>query len=130
MIAVDTSALAAIALAEPERQAFSECIARQGAIIGAPTLLELSLVLTPRLRADASIFIDGLLAVPGIRAVAFDLVQFRLAAEAFSRFGKGRHAAGLNFGDCLSYAVAQAHGLPLLFKGNDFIHTDVKSAMP
>ncbi|MEW6256217.1 MAG: type II toxin-antitoxin system VapC family toxin [Pseudomonadota bacterium] len=64
MIAVDTSALAAIALAESEHHTFSECIARHGAIIGAPTLLELYLVLTPRLRTDASLFIDGLLAVP------------------------------------------------------------------
>lgn len=87
-------------------------------------------MLTPRLRADASLFIDGLLAVPGIRTVPFDLVQFRFAAEAFSRFGKGRHKAGLNFGDCLSYAVARAHDLPLLFKGHDFIHTDVKPAIP
>ena len=60
--------------------------------------------------------------------MAVDRDQAELARRAFSRYGKGRHRAGLNFGDCFSYALAKGAGVPLLFKGNDFSHTDLESA--
>ena len=73
--------------------------------------------------------IDALVADIGIEIVAFDQAQARIAREAFRRFGKGRHRAGLNLGDCLAYALAKTLAAPLLFKGNDFSLTDVKPAL-
>jgi len=64
-----------------------------------------------------------------IEAAPFGAGQVEIAVDAFRRFGKGRHPAGLNFGDCFSYALAKATGEPLLFKGDDFIHTDVTAAL-
>ncbi len=69
-----------------------------------------------------------LLATLGLAIVAFDEIQAELAREGFRRYGKGRHAAGLNFGDCFAYALAKALDAPLLFKGGDFAKTDVKRA--
>jgi len=128
LIAVDTSALVAVALGEPERADFNLCIARHGALIGTPTLLELSLVLTTRLHGGADAFLDGLLRLPGIHPVDFSLDLSRAASEACLRFGRGRHPAGLNFGDCMAYAVARVHDVPLLFKGDDFARTDIRPA--
>lgn len=71
----------------------------------------------------------GFLSKRGLTIVPFDAAMFDAAIDAFARFGKGRgHPAKLNFGDCLSYAVARTHMVPLLFKGNDFIHTDLVPA--
>ncbi|MEP9378609.1 type II toxin-antitoxin system VapC family toxin [Aquabacter sp. CN5-332] len=128
MIALDTSAIVAIALGEPEAEAFTEIIGARRAYVAAPTVLEIKLVLTPRLGAYADAFLEALLSRPSIRCVDFTLPMYRLAADAFDRFGKGRHAARLNFGDCMSYAVAKAHDVPLLFKGNDFAQTDIRPA--
>ncbi|MFG1373180.1 type II toxin-antitoxin system VapC family toxin [Xanthobacter oligotrophicus] len=126
MIAVDTSALVAMALGEPEADAFARIIARETALIGTPTLLETRMVLVNRIGDHALAFIDAIIHRPSIRPVAFSLQLSDLAAEAFDRFGKGRHPAGLNFGDCMAYAVAKAHDVPLLFKGDDFSCTDVR----
>lgn len=129
MIALDTSAIVAIALAEEERDAFIRVIAVRRALVGAPTLLETRLVLSSRIAATDT-FLEGLIGQSVIHTVDFSLDHYRLAATAFDRFGKGRgHKAGLNFGDCLSYAVAQARDVPLLFKGQDFIHTDIRPAL-
>jgi len=73
--------------------------------------------------------LDDLLAAAAVRCVAVDSVQAYLARDAFARFGKGRAAAGLNFGDCFSYALARTTGRPLLFKGGDFSQTDVTPAV-
>lgn len=118
----------AIALDEPERKTFNLYIAAEEALIGTPTLLELQLVLSSRMGVDAEAFVDRLLALPAVHPVAFSLEMYRFALAAFHRFGKGRHQAGLNFGDCMAYAVAKAHDVPLLFKGNDFLHTDIRPA--
>jgi ribonuclease VapC len=132
MIALDTSALVAVALDEAESEAFSRIIAASGAaVVGMPTLVETHMVLEARLLGGATRFLDGLLSVPSIRPIDFDRRMFRAATDAFLRFGRGRgHPARLNMGDCMAYAVARAQNLPLLFKGNDFVHTDLIPAAP
>lgn len=127
MIALDTSAIVAMALGEPEAEAFARVIARNEALIGTPTLLEIRMVLASRIGDHAETFVDELIRRPPIHPVAFSLKLYGLAATAFDRFGKGRHPAGLNFGDCMAYAVARAHDVPLLFKGEDFLKTDVRA---
>lgn len=129
MIALDTSAIVAIAIGEPEGQIFDELIVRRRAIVGTPTLFETRMVLGSLMPAFVDAFIERLIDSPSIRAVEFTLDTYRAAAGAFTRYGKGRgHAACLNFGDCLTYAVAKTHAVPLLLKGNDFIHTDLAPA--
>ena len=128
MIALDTSAIVAIAMGEPEADAFIREIARRGAVVGAPTLLEAHLVLSSRV-ASAEPFMRRFLEPAEVEPVAFSLEMYRLAVDAFERFGKGRgHPARLNFGDCMAYAVARHHDAPLLYKGDDFSHTDIRSA--
>lgn len=129
MIALDTSAIVAIALCEPEEEMFARIIAQHRAMIGAPTLLEARMVLDGRIAASSEAYLDRLAQSPSIEIVAFDIASYRIASVAFARFGRGRgHPARLNFGDCLSYAVAKTRSLPLLFKGDDFVHTDVVPA--
>jgi len=91
--------------------------------------LEASMVIVGRGRAQLTDLLDGLLSELAIELVPFDQQQARAGQTAFLRFGKGRHPAGLNFGDCVSYALAHSRGLPLLFKGADFAKTDVISAL-
>lgn len=128
MIALDSSAIVAVLLLEPEAPDFRRAIAASGALVGAPTLVETRLVLEGYLFGRAHSTLRAFLHGTGITIVPFDGAMFEAAADAFVRFGKGRHPAKLNFGDCLSYAVARVHALPLLFKGNDFVHTDIVSA--
>ena len=128
MIALDASAVVAVALDEPEAEAFGRAIAAREAVIGAPSLFETRLVLTDRMPSFAEAFLDGFLVSPELRVVAFTFEMYRVAADAFEKFGKGRgHPAKLNFGDCMAYAVARHYGVPLLYKGNDFSHTDIPS---
>ena len=126
---LDTSALLAMLLAEPERDAYVALLAdAEDPLISAATLLEASIVMLAK-TAEAGIRdLDELLATGGVRCVAVDEDQARLARDAFARFGKGRSPAGLNFGDCFSYALAHAMDRPLLFKANDFTKTDVTPA--
>ncbi len=129
VIAIDTSAIVAIVLGEPEADIFDELIAEHSAIIGTPTPLGTRMVLGSLIPSFVDEFLDGLVARPSVCAVEFTLDMYRAAADAFSRYGKGRgHAAHLNFGDRRSHAVAGTHALPLLFKGNDFGHTDIVPA--
>jgi ribonuclease VapC len=129
LIALDSSAIVAIALAEPESEEFSRLIAAMEALVGTPTLLEARLVLSSKID-DADSFMDEFLRPPEIHPVAFSLEMYQLAVSAFDRFGKGRgHPARLNFGDCLAYAVAKHHRAPLLYKGDDFSRTDLASAV-
>lgn len=130
MIALDTSAIVALALSEAEEEAFSRMIA-MGAVVGAPTLVETRLVLIDKLGAPgrADLFIEDFVGDPGLEVIAFSLDHYRAAHSAIDSFGKGRgNKAQLNFGDCMSYAVAKNENLPLLFKGDDFIHTDIRPA--
>ncbi len=123
---IDTSALLAILQGEPERRAFNEAIeAADSRSLSAASFVEVSIVIEARFGAEGVSHLDRLLERADVKIVPVDLEQGRLARLAFSRFGKGRHEAALNFGNCFSYALAQALGEPLLFKGEDFARTDV-----
>jgi ribonuclease VapC len=124
---LDSSVLVAIALDEPEREAFVRQInaaAYRG--IGAPTLVEAGMVLSSRRGADAGELLGELIAE--VDVIEFGARHWREAISAWWRYGEGRHPAGLNFGDCLSYATARVAGQPLLAKGDDFRSTDIKLA--
>jgi ribonuclease VapC len=126
---LDTSALLAILQDEPERRAFNEAIeAADSRALSTANFVETSIVVEARYGAEALRDLDLFIERAGIELVAVDAGQARTACRAFSRFGKGRHRAGLNFGDCFAYALATARSEPLLFKGDDFQHTDLATA--
>ena len=128
---LDTSAVLAILQDEPERRRFNEAIEAAAVVrISAATLVEASMVVEARFGAEGLRAFDRLLELASVETEAFDLVQARAARDAFSRYGKGRHPAGLNLGDCFSYALARVLGEPLLYKGEDFVLTDVVAAIP
>jgi ribonuclease VapC len=128
-VILDASALIAIALDEPEREMLVAKINAADAIaVGAPTLVEAGIVLSARTGHDASAVLLELLAVAEAVIIEFGQGHWRVAVSAWARFGKGRHPARLNFGDCLAYATAQVAGEPLLAKGNDFARTDIPLA--
>lgn len=123
---IDTSALVAILLREPERRSFIEAIeAADATRLSVASLVETSIVIESRYGAEGLRDLDRFISRASIEVIPVDGEQGRLARTAFSRFGKGRHRAALNFGDCFSYAAAVHQGEPLLCKGDDFIHTDV-----
>lgn len=126
---LDTSAIVAIVFREPGYERLLRRITEEGEIgIGTPTLAETGIVLTARLGPGARSLLVGLLQELGVVQIPFGEVHWQEAMEAFGKFGRGRHPAKLNFGDCLSYATAKLAGQPLLFKGNDFHKTDLKAA--
>jgi ribonuclease VapC len=129
VIVVDSSALIAILLREPEADSFIAAIAAADAVLlSSVSLLECSLVLAGRTgTAERWLDLDALIARAGIE-VAQDVVQVDAARRAFLHYGKGRHAAALNLGDCAAYALAKTRGLKLLFKGSDFAQTDLPPA--
>ena len=96
--------------------------------VGAPTLTETAIVLTARLGKNASPLLARFIQESHLTIVPFTDEHWRTAADAYMRFGKGRHAAALNFGDCLTYAVAHLAGQPLLCRGTDFPKTDLPLA--
>ena len=126
---LDASALIAVLLEEP---GFRLLVERAGksdiVLVGAPTVFEASLVLAGRIKSDAGSCLTGLLDSMRAEIVPFGAEHFHVALEAFLRYGKGRHPAKLNFGDCMSYAVASLADLPLLYTGTDFSKTDIQSA--
>lgn len=123
---VDTSALIAILNDEPERPAFVAAVERDPSrLISAVSVIEASCVLENRFGEDAVDDLDLLLAKIGARVMPVTADDVTSVRAAYKRFGKGRHPAGLNFGDCFSYALAISTGEPLLFKGRDFTQTDV-----
>ena len=123
---VDTSVVISILKGEPESaDFFSAIVAAETALIGAPNLLEASMVFVSRTEGDLR-DIDAFCSGLGVRVVPFGPDEDRHGAEAFRRYGKGRHPARLNFGDCMAYAASRATGEPLLFKGADFAKTDVE----
>lgn len=128
---IEASALLAILLGEPERDAFMEAIVdAEDPVISAATLLEASMLMESKAGTEGVAMLDDFLAASGVRCIALDDIQARVALEGFHRYGKGRSPAGLNFGDCFSYGLAMTHGRPLLFKGDDFRQTNVKPAVP
>jgi uncharacterized protein with PIN domain len=126
-VIVDSSAIVAILQDEPEASDFAEALAAADRrIMSAASYLELSMVMIDRRGAAAAQPIDRFLSGSLISIAAFNEEQARLAREAFMRFGKGRHKASLNFGDCMTYALARREGLPVLCKGTDFPATDIE----
>ena len=126
---VDTSALLAILLGEPERDRFVALLTdADDPLICTVTLVEASIVMLARTGPNGVEDLDELLRAAGVRAVAVDVRQAQVARAAFAHFGKGRDPAGLNFGDCFAYALAGVSDRPLLFKGEDFARTDVRAA--
>lgn len=130
MLVIDTSALIAIFRLEPEADMFLKAIVHAEArAMSALSLLEASMVMSGgAARAAPYEPLDAFLEEAGIEIAAFDAVQAKTAREAFLRFGKGRHKAGLNLGDCAAYALAKLRAAPLLYKGGDFGHTDIIAA--
>ncbi len=127
---VDSSALIAILRGEPEEPAFRNVIrTAPNRLLGAPTRVEASMVALGRRGEPGLEQMQALIERLELEVVPFSDDQAKLAIEAFRRFGKGRHPAGLNYGDCFSYALAKATGEPLLFKGDDFSQTDIKRAV-
>lgn len=127
---IDTSAIVAILNDEPERPAFNEAIERTDTrLMSAGTFIEVSIVIESSRGYDGLRDFDLLLATAAIELVPVDIEQAQIARQAYRQYGKRRHAAGLNFGDCFAYALSKTTGLPLLYKGKDFSKTDVVSAI-
>ena len=123
---IETSALVAILLDEPERRSFNEKIESDPVrLLSAASFVEAALVIETRLGETGGREFDMFLYRAGIEVVPVDADQAEIARQAFRRYGRGRHPAGLDFGDCFAYALATAKGEPLLFKGGDFAQTDV-----
>lgn len=127
---LDSSAVVAIAVKEPGYESLLEALARTARLgIGAPTLVETAIVLSARLNRDARGLLSRFLLEGDVAIVPFTDAHFGTAMDAWLRYGRGRHLANLNFGDCLSYATARLAGEPLLFTGLDFRRTDIPVAL-
>jgi ribonuclease VapC len=127
MIVVDTSALIAIQWGEPEGPAFSDRMTDEdGLLISSATRLEAFLTCRRRRGLADALVMERLIQQLGIVTIPFDEAQLVVAREAYDRYGG---ANGLTFGDCFAYALAKTRGLPLLFKGEDFLATDVEAAV-
>ena len=123
---IDTSALLAIFLAEPERKPFLDSILQsETRMISAANVLETGIVLEARRGESAGREFDLFLVRANLQIVSVDSEQAEIARSAWRKYGKGRHPAGLNFGDCFAYALAKSSGEPLLAKGTDFAATDI-----
>jgi ribonuclease VapC len=126
---LDTSAILAIVFREPEQDEFLRKIGATATVgVGAPTLVETTIVLAARLGEQGQRLLSLFVERAGIVVVSFDPPHAQLAIDVWLRFGKGRHPAALNFGDCLAYATARLAGRPLLCKGDDFSKTDLALA--
>ena len=126
---VDSSALAAVLFGEHGALDVAARLADDEAVLGAPSRVEIGMVIEARSGSDGVRKLESLLRAAAIEIIAFAPDHALVALEAFRRYGKGRHRAGLNFGDCMSYALAKSMNLPLLFVGDDFIHTDIGSVL-
>jgi len=123
---IDTSALVAVLLDEPERHAFNQqIVADEVRLLSAATLVETAIVLTSRKGPRAQAELDLYLAKAALEIVPVRAEHAAIACDAYRTYGKGHHPAGLNFGDVFAYALAKATGEPLLFKGQDFTQTDI-----
>jgi ribonuclease VapC len=130
MIALDTSALVAVALDEDDGLLFGQLLKSRKCIVGAPTLLETFMVLSGKTGFQPDVFWRDIDRLSNISTIPFDSRCLAAARMAFDRFGRGRNPrSALNYGDCMAYAVAKVHGAPLLFKGQDFLATDIEPAI-
>jgi ribonuclease VapC len=128
-VIVDTSALLAIFFDEPDRDEFLQKIGASEIVgVGAPTLAETAMVVGTRLGDEGPRQLAQIVERADLIVVPFDGPHWQVAAAAWLRFGRGRHEAALNLGDCLTYATARLAGRPLLFKGDDFSRTDLALA--
>lgn len=126
---LDSSAVVALALQEPGHERLLAAVSAAPLLgIGAPTLVETTIVLSARLGRDARGLVGRFALEADLTVVPFTDAHFGTALDAWLRFGRGRHPAGLNFGDCLAYATARVAGEPLLFVGDDFGKTDIEVA--
>ncbi|HYN78569.1 MAG TPA: type II toxin-antitoxin system VapC family toxin [Lamprocystis sp. (in: g-proteobacteria)] len=129
-LVVDTSAVMAVLLREGDAPLFAGALSDASELrMAAPTWLETAMVATARCVGDGYRELVDFLDFVGIDVVPVDLALARLAYDGWVRYGKGRHPAGLNYGDCFSYALAKQRGEPLLFKGADFALTDLQPAI-
>ena len=126
---LDSSAVVAIVCREPGHLALLEKIIAADTLgMGAPTVFEAAMVLTIKLRQDGLSVVNEFLRESGTQVISFTDQHASIAFGAYLRYGKGRHKAALNFGDCFSYSVAKVSRQPLLFAGQDFVKTDVPIA--
>ncbi|HXA65388.1 MAG TPA: type II toxin-antitoxin system VapC family toxin [Bryobacteraceae bacterium] len=126
---LDSSAILAALLGEPGYDAILERISNAPSVgVGAPTFVEAAIVLSSKLRRDARPHLNEFLREAAAEVIPWGPEHVDAALDAFLRYGKGRHPASLNFGGCLTYAVAAVAGVPLLSAGNDFIQTDLDRA--
>ena len=125
---LDSSAIVTVLIEEPGHEIFFEKMENNRCGVGAPTLVEVAIVLTNHFRNDEQPMVDKFLDVFEVEVIPFGTLHLSVAIQGFNDYGKGRHPAKLNFGDCLTYAVAKVAGEPLLFKGNDFSQTDLLAA--
>ena len=124
---IDTSAIVALLRSEPEADRIAQALAEDPLrLLSAASALEASIVIETRYGEPGGRELDLLLHKAQVEIASVDAVQVEIARGAFRRWGKGRNSAGLNFGDCFSYALSKTSGEPLLFKGGDFGQTDVQ----
>ena len=128
---IDASAILAILFDQPDQRRYGEAIeAATVRLVSAVTRVELAFVIEGRKRQAGRERLERFLQLSGAEIIAVTPQQAEIAVGAYRRFGRGRHRASLNIGDCFSYALAVATGHPLLFKGDDFTHTDIRAALP
>jgi ribonuclease VapC len=128
---VDSSAILAILQREPDAAIYVDAIAAASErYISAVAVLETNIVVIRRRGPEGASDVEDFIADSAMKIVPFDAAQAALASTAFATFGRSRHPASLNFGDCAAYALAKSLNQPLLFKGNDFALTDVIRALP
>lgn len=126
---IDTSAVVAILQREPESERFAALLEADSIrLISAVSVLEAGMIVEVRKGETGALELDNFILRGQFQTVPFDAEQANIARLAFRQFGKGRHPAGLNFGDCAAYALASTRGEPLLFKGEDFAKTDIAKA--
>jgi ribonuclease VapC len=130
MMVVDASALAAVFFMEPDAPKFLRVLQQTPyACISAANFLEIAIVIDNRDGVEQMVDLDLFLMEAAVEVVPVTAGQARIARDAYRRFGKGNHPAGLNYGDCFAYALAKERDLPLLFKGDDFVRTDLRPAL-
>lgn len=130
-VVVDTSSLVAVVLGEPDAEHHLAVLSDHAGDVqlSAASAVEVGIVVEAKQGGEATEDLQRLLALLGVITVPFDADQAAVAVAAWRRFGKGRHLAALNLGDCFSYALAKTSGAPLLYKGEDFSQTDIASAL-
>jgi len=126
---LDSSTILAAIFREPDYARVLDRIGNAESVgVGAPTFVESAIVLSSRLQRDARPVLNEFLRQAGAELIPLGPEHVDAAVDAFLRYGKGRHPAALNFGDCLTYAIAAAAGVPLLYTGSDFVQTDIDRA--